>query len=260
MNPNYSKNRIKLFPFLETKPVIWQPDWPLPQYQSHRGYWSSIEAQNSFESLSLAKQYQFMMAEIDIQVTKDGVPVLFHDFDLKITFKKNILISEINYADLIKIAPVPKLEDVLASTDRPEFLNIEIKSKDFNSAFIEEALVRVIKKANMKNKIIFSSFNHWSLIRLNNLLPEVPRALLITLKKEAWNAKYLKNMWLSPFVNPSLIHFDYLMLDLPKILYFKSLGYKISAWTVNDESLASDFLSKGVDSIITDRLLPKPTK
>lgn len=256
MNLKYFKNHLKYLSLNFAKKSAWNQSWKLPILQAHRGHWLPSGQQNSLESLSEAKRQKYQMAEFDVQITKDGVPVLFHDFDLRHQLQKNISLLELNYSDLKKLIAVPTLTEVLLSSDRPEFLNVEVKSRQFDSPMIEEKIAEVIRKTKSADKIIFSSFNHWSLIKMKMILPDVPRALLVTQEKESWNWFYLNQMWLSSLVEPSLIHADHHMLDKDLVGLFKEQDLKLAAWTVNDLSRAKLLKSWGVDSLISDKILP----
>lgn len=256
MNLKYIKNHINYFALNISPAQSWAPKWPYPLLQAHRGHWLPSGKQNSLESLAEAQRLNYKMAEFDVQLTRDGVPVLFHDFDLRNTLKKNVAVSEIKYSDLKQLMDVPTLTEVLMSSDRPEFLNIEIKSKHFDSPVIEEKIAEAIRKTKTRDTVLFSSFNHWSLIKMKLLLPEIPRALLVTSETHSWNWLYLNKMWLSPLVEPSLIHADEKILDLDTVQFLKRFDFKIGAWTVNDISRAKELISWGVESIISDSILP----
>jgi glycerophosphoryl diester phosphodiesterase len=256
MNLNYTKNQIDYWSVYLSQISEWQRAWKLPTFQAHRGYWLKNNKQNSFESLSEAKTQGFEMAEFDVQITKDGIPVVFHDFDLSHVVKKNVLVSELKYNDLKDLYSTSTLLEILLSKNRPLYLNVEIKSKSFLRSEIEEKVCEVIKKTKTQEQIIFSSFNHWSLMKVKNILPEIPRALLVTDEPESWNKEYLKKMWLMPLVQPTLIHFNHESLNSELVSFFKEQGLLLSAWTVNDPDRANLLLSMGVDSIITDALVP----
>lgn len=239
-----------------SKKAMWNPSWCLPALQAHRGHWLPSGLQNSLESLSEAKRQGYQMAEFDVQITKDGVPVLFHDFDLRHQFKKNVAVQELNYSDLKKLINVPTLTEVLMTSDRPEYLNVEIKSRQFDSPIVEEKIAEALRKTKTTDQVLFSSFNHWSLIKMKTILPQVPRALLITDEKESWNWFYLNQMWLSALVEPCLVHANHSMLDPNLVSLFQNQGLKVAAWTVNDLNRAKSLKSWGVDSIISDTVLP----
>ncbi len=257
MNHNSIRNQINYWSTSLITAPKWKAEWNLPQLQAHRGYWLKTNKQNSLESLMEAKNQGFLMAEFDVQLTKDGIPILFHDFDLVRELDINIQISELNYNDLKKLIKLPTLLEVLSTKNRPDLLNVEIKSRLIKSTFVEEKILEIVNKTKAHDQILFSSFNPWALARLKKVLPMIPRAMLVTEEPENWNHFFLKKMWLLPLVNPHLIHFNFLMLDRNLVSFFKNKDFKIAAWTVNSQDKGLELLDLGVDSLITDSLLPK---
>ena len=80
--------------------VLHRPDTSLFQkvYFAHRGlHDNDAEApENSMAAFRKAVEAGFGM-EMDVHVTKDGIPVVFHDFTLERICGENIEIEECNY-------------------------------------------------------------------------------------------------------------------------------------------------------------------
>ncbi len=235
----------------------WNQEWTLPTLQAHRGYHLESIPENSMESLAAAKANKYEMAEIDVQLTKDGIPIVFHDFNLRHRFLINVNISQLDYSDLLKINYFPTLNEVLTTKDRPEFLNIEIKSKNLMRFSLEDSVAALIEKTGYQEKVLISSFNPWSLMRFRFLNSRLTRALLVTDQSEVWNVYYLKKMWLVPLVEPHVLNIRYSMFNPTLALKLKNLNVLTSAWTVNDLDMAKSLISLGVSSIISDTLRPE---
>tara|TARA_B110001454_G_C12723308_1_gene436466 strand:+ start:10427 stop:11164 length:738 start_codon:yes stop_codon:yes gene_type:complete len=235
----------------------WNHDWKLPNVQAHRGYHQNSIVENSLEALAAAKSNGYQMAEVDVQITRDGTPVLFHDFSLRGRYRLNVNVSELSYADLIRIGMFPRLEDVLMTSDRPEFLNIEIKSKNFYQFPVEDAVAELVKKQDCVDRIMVSSFNPWALLRLKFLNRDITRALLVTDEPEIWNFYYLRRMWTVPLIEPHVLNIRYSMFNNNLISKLKNFNVLTSAWTVNDINVAKDLMALGVNSIISDTLKPQ---
>ncbi len=235
----------------------WNQEWSLPTLQAHRGYHQESIPENSMESLAAAKANKYKMAEIDVQITKDGIPIVFHDFNLRNRFLINVNISELDYSDLLKIGYFPTLNEVLTTIDRPEFLNIEIKSKNLVRYPLEDSVSALIEKTGHQESVLISSFNPWSLMRIRFLNSRLTRALLVTDQSEVWNLYYLKKMWMVPLVEPHVLNIRFSMLNPALALKLKNLNVLTSAWTVNDLDMAKNLISLGVNSIISDTLRPE---
>ena len=46
--------------------------------------------ENTIESFKEAAAYGADMVEIDVQLTKDGIPVIYHDFHVKVNLRKRV--------------------------------------------------------------------------------------------------------------------------------------------------------------------------
>ena len=63
---------------------------------AHRGY-SDLAPENTLPSFDLAIEKGFNIFELDIQLTKDKVPIVFHDYDLDRICGLNLKINEIEF-------------------------------------------------------------------------------------------------------------------------------------------------------------------
>lgn len=238
----------------------WPVSWSVPNWQMHRGYHKNC-IENSKSALAAAAAAGEKMCEFDVRLTKDRVPVLFHDKDLNRNFSKNLLLENLNFKEIHDLQlPISTLEEVLLSDDITNFLNIEIKSEAIFNDPIERKIsekilkyyIRCMDKALEPKKILFSSFNPFSLWKMQSYLPQVPRALLVSLSVES---SILRKMLFAPMLELQGIHFDHQMLSSPEDIYFwQRRGYYVAAWTVNNANRAQELKSWGVDSIISDEL------
>lgn len=251
------KNDWASWPLMLGKFSKWNQDWQLPKVQAHRGYHQNLIPENSLDSLAAAKAKNYEMAEIDVQITRDRIPVVFHDFSLRERYRLNVNVSELAYSDLVRIGTFAKLADVLATENRPAFLNIEIKSKNFYQFPVEDVVVAVIDQNRCADRVMISSFNPWGLLRVKYLNRGLTRALLVTDEPEIWNFYYLKRMWTVPLVEPHVLNIRHSMFNEHLVSKLKNFNVLTSAWTVNDLDVAIKLRSLGVDSIISDTLLPE---
>lgn len=239
--------------------------WPegsvkLPSYQAHRGYWVQGEQENTLKSFIAAAKQGFQMIEFDVCLSKDRVPVIFHDVDLKRLGQRNLQVADCTAAELKKFVSAPTLEEVLVSKEVPPFLNIELKSALSLLSLrgvLEKQVALLIKKHQAEQRVVFSSFNPISLWHLSRLLPKVPRALLATQEVEHGNYFYLRERWLAPYVGVHALHLDYHSVSEASLRVWKQRGVPVALWTVNDSEVAARLLSAGAVSIITDSIVPK---
>ncbi len=237
----------------------WRPDsWPttsfqLPPYQIHRGYCGEGLQENTLEAFREAARRGYSMIELDVQLSVDAVPVVFHDTDLMRLAQRPEKISDLTQQELKTYANAPSLEDVLTDKDVPRFINIEIKNRSIKDQRVALKVIEVVKKLNVHHRIIFSSFNPITLRTLWKNLPEVPRALLATNDDSDPDSRiYLRQFWLGGFAHANMLNLDKKMITPSLMKRLSERKIPVAAWTVNDQDMAHILRNKGVVSIITD--------
>lgn len=118
--------------------MINRPDTSLfkKKYFAHRGLHDNAgEApENSMAAFSKAVEAGYGM-ELDVHVTKDGIPVIFHDFKLERICGAEGIIEDYTYEELQQFTlcsseeKIPKLEELLSMVRGRVPLIIEIKSE-----------------------------------------------------------------------------------------------------------------------------------
>jgi glycerophosphoryl diester phosphodiesterase len=226
------------------------------KFQTHRGFWGNGITENTLESLMAAKKRGSEMVEFDVRLTRDYVPVLYHDANLKRLHKAPVDMKALTLEQAQVFArDLTTLEEVLASKEVPEFLNIELKTDSAVDPALEIRVSQLIKKYQAQERVVLSSFNPFSLIRVKGFVPEVSRALLVSEDDEPKNYWFLKQMSLLPLCDARFLHWDQKMTSKERVEKFMNLGYQIAVYTVNDAERAKDFFTMGVHSIISDKLL-----
>lgn len=238
-------------------PEPW-PDtsFPMPRWQAHRGYWVGGFQENTLAAFRAARVAGFKMCEMDVRLSKDGIPVVFHDSDVSRFGSSSNAVAHLTAAELARSAQVPTLREVLSDAAVPEFFNIELKTGIGEIGRLEPAVLKVIQDTRAENRVLFSSFNPLSLSALSQIAPKIPRALLATRQNAPGNHLILKNLLLAPFLRIHLLHLDYLMLNKRLCDELRRRKIPFAVWTVNEEQTAQFFLESGAASVITDRLLP----
>lgn len=224
---------------------------------AHRGA-SLTHPENTMAAFQEAIRLGADGIETDVHLTKDGQLVLTHDEEVSRVSNGHGMVKDLSYAALKELdvggfkgpafqgAAMPLLEDLLdlaAPTDLE--LNIEIKMGFVLYPGIEEKLLALLTERAMLSRVFFSSFNHYSLVKLKSLAPEVRIAPLYMegLYQPYAYAEGLKSYALHPekiLVNP------YIVEEAHK------RGLKVHPFTINDPDLARTLQAMGVDGIITD--------
>lgn len=226
-----------------------------PNWQLHRGYWKKGVRENTMAAFQQAFASQCEMVELDVQISKDGVPHVFHDFSLKKFFHVDQWVNKTSSEDL-KGLNIPTLQEVLESGLVPDYLNIEIKSIDIVAYRIARKVCDVIMQTKHDKKILISSFNFMVLHWVYKIMPDTPRAIIVGDGKYlcSWRFKMAFD-----WAHADYINCHYKLID-EKTTRDRLISFEkpIMVWTVNDISKAQYYLERGARSIISDE--PPPPK
>ncbi|HPE38094.1 MAG TPA: glycerophosphodiester phosphodiesterase family protein [Bacillota bacterium] len=152
-----------------------------PEIAAHRG--SELRApENSLESVELAIDEGAEYAEIDVQMTKDGVVVLMHDEDLSRVAGVKKKVSSMTYAEIEKlniagehadeygVVRIPTLSEVLELANGRIKLLVEIKTSDA-SPELPQAVADLIIAADMISSCPIQSFDYKALRQVKAIDP-----------------------------------------------------------------------------------------
>ncbi|MBO8162935.1 MAG: glycerophosphodiester phosphodiesterase [Brevibacillus sp.] len=152
---------------------------------AHRG-WSGAAPENTLAAIGLALDHPDVDAiEIDVQLSRDGVPVVIHDSTLDRTTNGSGLVMTHTYDELRRLdagswfAPkyaaerIPSLEEILVICRGKKRLNIELKQAANRYVGLEEAVVSQIRRRCMQEQVIVTSFDQESVRRVKSLAPEI---------------------------------------------------------------------------------------
>lgn len=226
---------------------------PLPTFQAHRGDWTGGAGQNTLEAFRSARSKGYRMAELDVRLSKDAVPVVFHDPTLE-KFGDRRRVLDLTAGELRHLTGAPTLEQVLKDVAGTEEYNVELKSDPDNLGALEYQVSEVVNRAGAVSRILFSSFRPWSLALMAKLQPEIPRALLASQQNEDDNWIALRKMWFAPVLPIHMLNLDDRDLDAEALSVLRDLGLPFAVWTVNDPGRAEELLREGAISIITDEV------
>lgn len=140
--------------------------------------------ENSRAAVLAAVRHGFGI-EVDVQLSADGVAMVFHDYGLERLTHATGPVRQKTAQDLSGIAlrgadeGVPTLAEILALVDGAVPVLIEIKDQDGGMGPrigpLEDATARAVQVYG--GPVAVMSFNPHSVARLSELLPDVPRGL-----------------------------------------------------------------------------------
>lgn len=108
-----------------------RPDLSSCKIIAHRGAHDNVFGEeNTMEAFEHAQNLGLFGIEFDVRWTKDFIPVVFHDSNLKRIFKQDQALNEFSFLELREKFPrIPSLEEVVLKYGKKLHLMIEVKEK-----------------------------------------------------------------------------------------------------------------------------------
>lgn len=226
----------------------------MTQIFAHRGY-SSAFSENTMSAFIAAEKAGADGLELDVQLTKDGEVVVIHDEKLDRTttgkgFVKNLTYKEIRKFNANKKGvnkePIPSLIEVLEWMQSNQLVcNIELKNNLFSYEGMEEKVIQLVRRFNLSNRIIISSFNHYSIVLSYRAAPEIETAPLFN--------ECLYMPWVyAQSIRAQGIHPKLVSITDEIILGAIENGVAVRPYTVNKDADMQRLFKLNCTSIITD--------
>ncbi len=222
---------------------------------AHRGY-SGVYPENTMPAFEAAIEAGADGVEFDVQFSRDGELVIMHDETVDRTtnghgFVKDHTLAELKSLDASAafkgrygIVRVPTLEEYLERVKDLDFLtNIELKTGIFEYDGIETAVADLVRRYRLQDRVIISSFNHYSVLRAHAAAPEIRCGFLT----ESWivNAgAYTRSHGIECW------HPHWASVTGETAAKLKANGIMINVWTVNEPAEALRLQSLGADAVI----------
>ncbi len=216
-----------------------------PLIIAHRG--ASAEApENTLAAFDRALARGADGIELDVRMTRDGVPVVFHDATLTRLAGRRRRVATLTHADLHSVRihgqTIPTLADVLDLIGDRAAAQIELKAGTSVTA-----VVRVIREARTPANVILASFAG-SLVRAaRQLAPGVPRMLISDRGSPPAVASALNRL---DAMGVSLDHHAIRSPDL--IAYLHARHRRVWSWTINDPAIMLRLAAWNIDAMISD--------
>jgi glycerophosphoryl diester phosphodiesterase len=221
------------------------------QITAHRG--DSLRApENSLSALRAAIAAGADFVEIDVQTTRDGRVVLWHDADLMRAIRDPRRIGECTLAELQVLdvgshfgpafanERIATLEEAIAVAGDQIRLNVELKYNRPEPT-LAPRVAQVLRAQNFLERCVVTSLDAAELRRFRADAPEVPIGLIVTVS----------------LGEVSRLPVDFLSVNTrvarPALFsQARRQGKTLHVWTVNDRESALHFILLGADNLITD--------
>lgn len=243
-----------------------------PLIIGHRGA-SSIAPENTVAAFQSNLETGSDGVEFDVQLSRDGVPVVIHDFDLRRTAGRRVNISDLTARELattdvgswfnsrfptkasasFATETVPTLVDVLALlAESKGLIYVELKCRNREGSPLAKAVCDIIRDSPLLPRIIVKSFSLELIPQVRSLLTEVKTAILF----EPTILGYLRrrNNLLTIAGNLGAdqisIHYSLLTPNLAKLA--GAAGVPVTVWTVDNPIWLAKANALGVRALITN--------
>ncbi|MBP0974704.1 MAG: glycerophosphodiester phosphodiesterase, partial [Oscillospiraceae bacterium] len=189
--------------------------------------------------------------ELDVQLSRDGQLVIIHDETLDRTttgkgYVKDYTLSELKQLDASG-QQIPDFEEYCKWVkDTSLVTNVELKTSIVYYEEIEEKTTEMVKAFHLEDRVIFSSFNHLSVVRMKQLLPECPVGALVE-HDDLQNAGYYCRKFGFEYYHP-----DGSLFTKENADNCREHGVGVNVWTVNDLKMFENMADWGVDGVITN--------
>jgi len=227
-----------------------------PKIWGHRGA-SGYAPENTLEAFSLAVEMGADGVELDVQLTKDEEIVVIHDETIDRVsngkgWVKDYTLKELKTFNYNKTHPeyefvtIPTLKEVYTLLKDTELcINVEVKAGVICYKGIEEKILKLSDQMGMQDRVLYSSFNHYSIRRIQVLNTNAQIGLLYT--QGLTNVvEYGIKMGVNA-IHPSMDS-----LKCPGLINLcKQNSLQTHVWNVRDEDI-SYCCEMGVDAIITN--------
>ena len=224
---------------------------------AHRGA-SQYAPENTLEAFRLAMETGAEGIELDVHLSADGELVVIHDETLERTTNGTGLVKDHTLAQLqalradnhmegFEAAHIPTLRQVLELVRPGDMqVNIELKTGILWYEGIEEKTLELVKELGMQDRVVYSSFNHYSIEEVRRLDPTAETAYLfsdVIFEVEKYAARRgVKGL------HPALWHVK--MADF--LTDYLQSGLAVRVWTVNRPEDMRLLMERGVDAVITN--------
>ncbi len=236
---------------------------------AHRGA-NHYAPQNTNEAFEKAVEVGCDGFETDVHLTKDGVPVICHNFTIDATsngkgYIRDLTLDELRSYDFgsyrgeqfagIKIPTLDEFLDVSASMgDKMKVLDIELKSEHFGDSGTEiaEKTIAAVKEHDLFDKLLISSFDPALLVVCKKIDPKCKTGILYSPEKWVSVKVSMHPVSFCKEIRADALHPHYAYVNKLYVKRAHDAGLEVNPWTVDRERTAKRLIELGVDGLITN--------
>ncbi|WP_168119364.1 glycerophosphodiester phosphodiesterase family protein [Paenibacillus sp. HB172176] len=206
---------------------------------AHRG-WSGRAPENTMAAFRMAFEAQDVeWVELDVQLSKDAVPVIIHDYNLKRTTNGRGEVRDKTAAELSELdagawfSPafrgerIPTLAGVLREAKGRCKLNIELKTDGIRYPFLADKVLELLEAYDTE-EFVLTSFDIGTLYRIRKLSKQVRIGLIL----DHWRSTLVKEL---EDLHSDFLSIGHSKLNKARLAELHRAGTQVMAWTANEK-------------------------
>jgi len=238
-----------------------------PLIIGHRGA-SAHAPENTIAAFRLAMEVGSDGIEFDVRLSRDGIPFVIHDDNLRRTGLDPRRVVDLNASELKQIdvgrwfdptsfanEQIPTLQEVLDLFESTSgILYLEMKSTAAEREKLASACCTLLNQNQLKNRVIVECFDLPSIQLVKQIDSSIKTAALFELRicrPASRDGHRLVEDALSVSAEEIALH--HRLADPKTIVLAKQNGLRVVVWTVDDASWIERANSTGVDTLITNQ-------
>lgn len=225
----------------------------------HRGA-AAHAPENTLAGFACAVRLGVSWIELDVQLTADGVPVVFHDDQLDRTSDGHGLLVETSLADLRRLDAgawfaerfagerIPTLSEALSFlVKRGQGLCLEVKASEARGGDTARAALAEVERSWPAGgpPLVISSFAKSALAAAAVVAPDRPRGWLVEKVPLDWRDEVIR-------LGCTSLHVGQATLDETTVRAVKDDGLSLFSYTVNERLRAEQLWGWGADAVFSD--------
>ncbi|MFF7969157.1 glycerophosphodiester phosphodiesterase [Streptomyces sp. NPDC007903] len=201
--------------------------------------------ENTLASLRSALDRGADAVEIDVRLTRDGVPVLLHDDTLKRLWEIDRPLSVLTAAQVTELTAggIPTLAEALSATEGTRVM------ADLCGGVTPRTAARildVVRESGAEDRVYYSA-GAQSLLTFRAAAPTAELAL-------TWTTTARPRPALLTALRPHYLNYRFSLVDRDLANRVHKEGYLLSVWTPDTGRSMRKLLALGADSITTNRI------
>lgn len=218
----------------------------------HRGGEYGVE--NTIDTILYAGTHGADYVEMDVLLTKDNIPVVIHDNNLKRLANQSKKISDLTLKEVQEISikgggkksKIPTLRELSKQVKGRTKLLLEFKTHGKEKESIVDKTIEILKEEGILKETIFHTAEDKIIKEFNEKYEELTMGYVFVGKLGTFSAKKMSKMPVD------FISAEESLINKNMIREIHKSHKAVFAWTINDDYKVERLLELGVDGIITD--------